>query len=130
MKISTITDSVALNKSVTEQTGKSLYIAAEEQKQAGKPSVEQKSSEAMSYNRSGVTVDISERGMEASKNPEMAVTAKTNSQTTDYSTILVEAKKLVAQNLTDSQIRSQTNISQASLDRIHAAEPEDLSSQA
>ena len=115
MEISTITDPAALN-GIADLNRKTLN--AQPQPQPEKVTVEQQPAEAISYSQAGITVDISEQGMAASKKNEMPVAAYGNSQTADYNKMYLEARQLVEENLPDLQIRERTQISETELERI------------
>jgi len=127
MEISAITDPSALN-SIADQSRKAANIVQQQpQPQSEKAAAEQQPAEAISYSQSGITVNISEQGMEASKKIETSqaapvatpASAYVNAQTTDYNKVYLEAKQLVEENLPDMQIRERTQISETELDRIH-----------
>jgi len=131
MEISTITDQAAFN-GISDLNKKASTVAVQQQAQPEKAAAVQQSeqapAEAISYNQAGISVDISEQGMEASKKNEMpaqtapAATptqpAYSNLQTTDFNKEYLEARQLVDENLPDMQIRERTQISETDLDRI------------
>jgi len=117
MEISAINDPAALN-GIADMNRKASNVAAQQQPQPEKTATEQPSTEAISYSQSGITVDISEQGMEASKRNAASAPVNNNPETTDYNKVYLEARTLLDENLPDMQIRERTQISETELDRI------------
>jgi len=117
MEISAITDPAALN-GIADLNRKTPNVVVQQQPQPEKAIVEQQPEKALSYSQSGITVNISEQGMAASKKNEIPAAASTSIQAPDYNKMYLEVKKLVDENLPDLQIRDRTQVSETELERI------------